>query len=383
MDQYNYNIPFNRPFIVGKELHYISQAVLSGKISGDGIFTKKCHNFIEEQFHATKALLTTSCTSALEMAALLIDIQHGDEIIVPSYTFVSTANAFVLHGAKPVFVDIREDTLNIDETKIEQAITPKTKCIVPVHYAGIGCEMNSIMTIAKKHNLAVIEDSAQGVNAQYNNQYLGTIGDLGTYSFHETKNFICGEGGALIVNREDLILKAEIIREKGTNRTQFFKGLVDKYTWIDKGSSFLPSEILAAFLYAQLEQMETITKKRKAIFDFYYENLLELEKNGFLRLSKIPPECKTNYHMFYILLNDEETRDTLMAYLGKNNVMAVFHYIPLHTSPFGQKCCENTASLPVTEKISKRLLRLPFYYELSTNEQAKVVSLINDFFRHK
>lgn len=370
------SIPFNKPFIVGKELYYIAQAVFSGHIAGDGSFTKKCNLFLEKKLEAKKILLTHSCTAALEIAALLCDIKNGDEVILPSFTFVSTANAFCLRGAKPVFVDIRPDTLNIDETLIEQAITDRTKAIVPVHYAGVGCEMDSIMEIALRYNLLVIEDAAQGVSSQYKGKYLGTIGDIGAYSFHETKNFISGEGGALAINNECFIERAEIIREKGTDRCKFFRGEVDKYTWVDIGSSYLPSDIIAAFLYAQLEHIDTINMRRQEIFDYYYTSLKPLEMQGFLQLPQIPDICQCNNHLFYILLPDEETRDSLMVYLKSKGIHAIFHYLPLHLSRMGRSVIKLKASLPVTEAISQRLLRLPCYYELTADEQKCVVSEI-------
>ncbi|WP_339137798.1 MAG: dTDP-4-amino-4,6-dideoxygalactose transaminase [Candidatus Electrothrix sp. GW3-4] len=372
-------IPFNKPFIVGKELYYIAQAVLEGHIAGDGSFTQKCHAFLEEKFNAPKVLLTHSCTAALEIAALLCDIEPGDEVILPSFTFVSTANAFCLRGAKPVFVDIRQDTLNIDEDLIEQAITERTKVIVPVHYAGVGCEMDKIMDIARRHNLIVVEDAAQGVSSQYTEKYLGTIGDLGTYSFHETKNFISGEGGALVINNELFIERAEIIREKGTNRSKFFRGEVDKYTWVDLGSSYLPSEIVAAFLYAQLEHMEEIHRRRQEIFNFYYNGLAPLAAQGALQLPYIPSKCQCNNHLFYILLPDEKTRDGLMKHLKVSGIHAVFHYLPLHLSKMGISLTRKKKNLPITESISKRLLRLPCYYELSSTSQECVVKKITDY----
>lgn len=372
-------VPFNKPFIVGKELHYISQAVLSGQISGDGTFTKKCHDFFEETFGARKALLTHSCTAALEMAAILCDVGPGDEVILPSFTFVSTANAFYLRGAKLVFVDVRPDTLNIDEEKIKSAVTDRTKVIVPVHYAGVACEMDTIMEVAKNNNIFVVEDAAQAVSSKYKNRYLGTIGDFGTYSFHETKNFICGEGGALLINNEKFIERAEIIREKGTDRSKFFRGEVDKYSWVDVGSSYLPSDILAAFLYAQLEHMGQINNKRSEVFDYYYNALQPLEENGFLTLPFVSRECESNNHMFYILLNDEETRNSLIDYLSSNNINAVFHYVPLHLSEVGRSMGYTEGMLPVTESVSNRLLRLPFYYEITRGEQTEVVDKITRF----
>ena len=380
MDDTQYSIPFNKPFLAGKELYYIAQSVLSGKISGDGVFTKKCHKLMEQKLQANRVFLTTSCTDALEMSAILCGIGEGDEVIVPSYTFVTTANAFVMRGAKPVFIDIREDTLNMNETLIEAAITPATKCIVPVHYAGVGCEMDTIMSIARKHNLYVVEDAAQAVSARYKGRYLGTIGDFGTFSFHETKNFICGEGGALLVNNESFVQRAEIIREKGTNRTQFFKGMVDKYSWIDIGSSYLPSEVLAAFLYAQLENIDTINARRKQIYETYVDQLQYLEEKGIARLPRIPQDCDSNYHMFYLILDDPQTRDNLMQYLRTKGILSVFHYLPLHTSEFCKSKGWDYGSLPVTDHISPRLLRLPFYYELSSDDQKKVIDEIKQFF---
>jgi dTDP-4-amino-4,6-dideoxygalactose transaminase len=377
----NYKIPFNKPFIVGKELYYISQSVLSGKIAGDGLFTQKCHALLEEKFAIRKALLTHSCTAALEMAAILCEAGEGDEVILPSFTFVSTANAFYLRGAKLSFVDIRRDTLNIDETKIEEAVTEHTKVIVPVHYAGQACKMCTIMDIANRHNLYVVEDAAQAVNAKYKDKFLGTIGDIGAYSFHETKNFISGEGGAIAINNDKFLERAEIIREKGTNRSKFFRGEVDKYTWVDIGSSYLPSDLLAAFLYAQLENMEQINRRRAEIFDYYYKAMIPLVNDGRLRLPYLSSECESNSHLFYIILNDEKTRNDLMDYLKTRGILAVFHYLPLHLSPVGRAMGYKEGQLPVTESISVRLLRLPFYYELRRDEQAAVVESIEKFFR--
>ena len=373
-------ISFNKSFLAGNELKYIEQAVLSGQIKGDGPFTKKCNAWMEQKFNAKKVLLTTSCTSALEMSAILCVIKPGDEVIMPSYTFVSTANAFVIRGAKPVFVDIRPDTLNIDETKIEAAITQKTKAIVPVHYAGVGCEMDTIMRIAKKHNLFVIEDAAQGVIAKYKGKFLGTIGDLGTYSFHETKNYSSGEGGAIVINNPEMIERAEIIREKGTNRSKFFRGEVDKYTWVDVGSSYLPSEIIAAFLFAQLEKTEKINQKRLEIWQNYYDGLKELEEKKVLRLPIIPDDCQHNAHMFYIILRDEKTRNDLMDFLKKEkNILSVFHYVPLHSAPMGKKTAPNNPELPITNNLSGRILRLPFYYNLTTKEQNYIIESVKRF----
>jgi len=376
----NYRIPFNKPFIVGKELYYISQSVLSGKIAGDGLFTRKCHELLEEKFGIMKVLLTHSCTAALEMAAILCEIREGDEVILPSFTFVSTANAFYLRGAKLVFVDINKDTLNMDETQVEKVITSHTKVIVPVHYAGVACEMDPIVDIAKRHNLFVVEDAAQGVNSKYKDKFLGTIGDIGTYSFHETKNFICGEGGAIAINNKKFIERAEIIREKGTNRSKFFRGEIDKYNWVDIGSSFLPSDLLAAFLYAQLENMDQINRQREKIFNYYHKALIPLANDGKLRLPYLSGECQSSNHLFYIILNDENTRNELMDYLKSKGILAVFHYLPLHLSPVGRSMGYKEKQFPVTESMSSRLLRLPFYYELKQEEQDVVVKEIKDFF---
>lgn len=375
-----YRIPFNKPFVVGKELYYISQSVLSGHTAGDGIFTEKCQILMETEFKSGKILLTHSCTAALEMAAVLCDISPGDEVILPSFTFVTTANAFYLRGAKLVFVDILHDTLNIDPEKIADAITDRTKVIVPVHYAGVGCQMDAIMDIAHNHDLFVVEDAAQGVNSKYEDKYLGTIGDIGTFSFHETKNIICGEGGAIVLNNENLIERAEIIREKGTNRSKFFRGEVDKYTWVDIGSSYLPSDLLAAFLYAQLENMDAITTRRAKIFDYYYKALTPLANEKKLRLPFVPRECKNNSHLFYIILRDENTRNELMDHLKSKGILAVFHYLPLHLSPIGQSMGYTMGQLPVTESMSGRLLRLPFYYDITKDEQSEVVNTIKNFF---
>lgn len=335
---------------------------------------------MEEAFEAQKILLTHSCTAALEMAAILCEVQADDEVILPSYTFVSTANAFYLRGAKLVFVDIREDTLNIDEGKIEKAVSAKTKVIVPVHYAGVACEMESIMDTAKAANAYVVEDAAQAVNSKYREQYLGTFGDLGTYSFHETKNFISGEGGAIVINNERLLERAEIIREKGTNRKKFFRGEVDKYTWVDIGSSYLPSDLIAAFLYAQLENMDQINHKRKELFNFYLRELSQLAEEEKLRLPYIPAGCNSNYHLFHIILNDEDTRNRLMDYLKANDILAVFHYIPLHVSTVGHAMGYRVGDLPVSESLSSRLLRLPLFYDMRSDEQHYVVEVIKSFF---
>ena len=336
---------------------------------------------MKEKFEAKKILLTHSCTAALEMAAILCKVGPGDEVILPSFTFVSTANAFYLRGAKLVFVDIRPDTLNMDETKIEDVITEHTKVIVPVHYAGVACEMNTIMDIVRQHDLYVVEDAAQGVNAKYKEKFLGTIGDIGTYSFHETKNFICGEGGAIVVNNEKFIERAEIIREKGTNRSKFFRGEVDKYTWVDIGSSYLPSDLLAAFLYAQLGNMEEITEWRSRLFDYYYKALIPLVNDGKIRLPFVSSECQSNNHLFYIILEDEDTRNALMDHLKSQGIMGVFHYLSLHLSPVGSSMGYQKGQLPVTESMSGRLLRLPFYYDLKPEEQTEVVNAVKEFFR--
>lgn len=373
-----YKIPFNKPSFTGNELNYIKESVLNGQISGDGEFTKKCHELLKKQFGAKKVLLTTSCTHALELASLLIDLKEGDEVIVPSYTFVSTVNAFMLRGAKPIFVDIKPDTKNLNEDLIEEKITERTKAIFPVHYAGIACNMDKINTLAKKYNLYVIEDAAQGVNAKYKDTYLGTIGTLGCYSFHETKNFISGEGGALVINDDRFIERAEIIREKGTNRSKFFRGEVDKYTWVDIGSSYLPSDLLAAFLYAQLESMNSINNKREQLYNNYLNSLKTL--GSIIELPTIPNDCTPNFHMFYILVQNEHIRKELIDHLKKYSIFSVFHYVPLHISPMGKKLGYTKGDFPVTENISNRILRLPFYNDLTIEEQNYVNSKIFDFF---
>ena len=373
-------IPFNRPYIVGKELTYISEAVSNGHISGDGPFTKKCQVLMEKKFSAPKVLLTHSCTAALEIAAILINIQPGDEIILPSFTFVSTANAFVLRGAKLVFVDIRNDTLNIDETLIESHITKKTKAIVAVHYAGVACEMDTIMEIGSRHQIHVIEDAAQGVNATYKGKFLGTLGHLGCFSFHETKNFISGEGGALVINDNNLLERAEIIREKGTNRSKFLNGETDKYTWVDIGSSYLPSEIIAAFLYAQLEEADTITSKRKKIFQTYFQGLYGLAESGKIRLPHTPSNIDGNAHMFYCIVKSSLERTKLIQFLKTKNIMAFFHYIPLHSSPMGKKYGYQNGVLPMTENLATRVLRLPCYYEMTMDDCKSVITSIHEFY---
>jgi dTDP-4-amino-4,6-dideoxygalactose transaminase len=368
-------ISFNKPPLTGNEQQYVLQAMQSNKISGDGYFGKKCQSWFEERLGCPKALLTPSCTAALEMAAILLDIQPGDEVIMPSYTFVSTANAFVLRGAKIVFVDIRPDTMNIDETKIEAAITPKTKAIVLVHYAGVGCEMDVIMGIAQRHDLFVVEDAAQGMMSTYKDNPLGTIGHLGAYSFHETKNYTSGgEGGLLIINDERFLQRAEVIREKGTNRSQFFRGQVDKYTWVDIGSSYLPSELQAAFLWGQLEKANEINQNRLATWNAYYQAFQPLQANGLLDLPMIPADCQHNAHMFYLKLKDLEQRTAFIDHLKANEIMAVFHYIPLHSAPAGIKFGEFVGEDKYTTLESERLLRLPMYFGMSEEEKNKTIN---------
>jgi dTDP-4-amino-4,6-dideoxygalactose transaminase len=374
-----HRIPFNRPYVSGKELDYVSQAIGRGEIAADGRFSKGCAKIIQERFGIARALMMPSCTAGLEMAALLCDVQPGDEVIMPSYTFVSTANAFVRAGARPVFVDIREDTLNIDETQVEAAITPRTKALVPVHYAGVGCEMDALMQVAKKHGLRVVEDAAQGVHAYYKDRALGSIGDLSAYSFHDTKNYVCGEGGALTINNAALVERAEIIRDKGTNRQKFFRGEIDKYTWVDVGSSFLPAEVACAFLQAQLEQLDPILERRRAISEGYAERLAPLEKAGLLRGPRVPAHCRQNYHMFYILLRDEKSREGLASFLRERGIQAVSHYVSLHLSPMGRRWGYVDGSLPVTEDLSTRLLRLPLFYTLTEAEQDEVCRGIAEF----
>ena len=369
------NISFNKPYLTGRELDYLAQAHTNGHLSGDGMFTRKCHGWLEVHTGTHKALLTHSCTAALEMAAILADIQPGDEVIMPSYTFVSTANAFVLRGGVPVFVDIRPDTLNIDETLIEAAITPRTKAIVPVHYAGVACEMDTIMEIARRHKLLVIEDAAQGVMSTYKGKALGAIGHMGTFSFHETKNVISGEGGALLINDDRFAERAEIIREKGTNRSLFFRGQVDKYTWVDIGSSYLPSEIIAAFLWAQLEDAESITQLRMAVWQRYHEALAPLEAAGKLRRPIIPEGCVQNAHMYYVLLESLEQRTEVIKRLKAQGVNPVFHYVPLHSSPAGRKYGRTSGEMKHTNALSDRLLRLPLWVGLGADQDVVVAEL--------
>lgn len=357
-------IPFNKPFTTGNELTYITEACRNNRLSGDGPFTQKCQATLEKTVGCHKALLTNSCTAALEMAAILAEIGPGDEVIMPSFTFVSTANAFVLRGGVPVFVDIRPDTLNIDESRIEQAITPRTKAIVPVHYAGVGCEMDAIMAIAAHHKLVVIEDAAQGTRACYRGRPLGSIGHLAAVSFHETKNVISGEGGALLINDDRFIERAEIVWEKGTNRKKFFRGQVDKYSWVDIGSSFLPSELIAAFLLAQLEQTDSITERRLELWGLYHRALADLEARGSLRRPVVPAHCAHNAHMYYVLARNAASRQALIAGLKKSEIDAIFHYVPLHSSPIGRKVGRTAGTIAVTDDLSERLLRLPFWIGL-------------------
>ena len=369
-------IPFNKPYMTGKEQRYIEEAHVNNMLAGDGPFTKRCNNWIEDKTGCSKALLTHSCTAALEMAALLLNIEPGDEIIMPSYTFVSTANAFVLRGGVPVFVDIRADTLNLDERLIESAITPRTKAIVPVHYAGVACEMETILAVARRHGLKVVEDAAQGVMSSYKGQPLGSIGDIGAYSFHETKNVISGEGGAILINDPQLVLRAEIIREKGTDRSRFFRGEVDKYTWQEVGSSFLPGELTAAFLWAQLEEAQSITATRLASWLRYHELLEPLEAKGLLRRPIVPAECQHNAHMYYVLLAPEIDRQKVLDSFKNDGIGAVFHYVALHSAPAGQRYGKVHGSLEVTNQQSERLVRLPLWVGLTEQQQTKIVKVL-------
>ena len=369
-------IPFNKPYMTGDELNYISEAHANGKLAGDGPFTKYCHQFLEDCIGSKKVFLTHSCTGALEMAAILLDIQPGDEVIIPSYTFVSTANAFVLRGGVPVFVDIRKDTLNINEMLIEDAVTLRTKAIVPVHYAGVACEMDAIMDIAKRHALLVIEDAAQGIGASYKGRALGSIGDLSVLSFHETKNIISGEGGALAVNNEKFIDRAEVIREKGTDRSQFFRGEIDKYTWRDVGSSFLLGEIPAAFLLAQLEKSQYITDKRLLIWNRYHRAFKELDGIGKIRLPIVPNNCKHNAHIYYLLFNDSNNRDKFIENMKEKEINCMFHYAPLHLSDAGAKYGRSHGSRDITERHANSIVRLPLYVNLSKEKQTKVINSV-------
>jgi len=374
-------IPFNKPPQTGNEEKYILESINSSHISGDGQFTKKCHQWFEDKLKCKKALLTTSCTHALEMTAMLLDIQEDDEVIMPSYTFVSTANAFVLRGAKIVFVDIRPDTMNIDETKIEEAITEKTKAIVPVHYAGVACEMDTIMMVANKYNLFVVEDAAQGMMSDYKGKPLGTIGHLGTFSFHETKNYTsAGEGGLLIINDERFIERAEIIREKGTNRSQFFRGMVDKYSWVDIGSSYLMNDVSAAYLWGQLEKVDEINRDRLNSWNYYYQGLKELQDKGMIELPIIPEGCTHNAHMFYIKVRDLEIRTEILKYLLEHEILSVFHYVPLHSAPAGIKFGRFNGKDRFTTKESERLIRLPMFYGLKKNEIELIITTVKNFY---
>lgn len=374
-----YDIPFNRPCFAGNEQEYIIQALASGKISGDGLFSRKCHALLEQEVGAHKALLTTSCTHALEMAALLLDMGPGDEVVLPTYTFVSTVNAFILRGATPVFADVRPDTLNLDETLLEGLITPRTRAVAVVHYAGVGCEMDAILPLAGRHGAAVVEDNAHGLFGGYKGKPLGSFGELATLSFHETKNFTCGEGGALLVNDPALSARAEIIREKGTNRASFFRGEVDKYTWVDQGSSYLPSEVLAAFLYAQLEKREAIQAGRRRVWERYRDGLAAWAGANGVRLPVAPPHCGQSYHMFQLVLPSLDARQRLIGHLKARSILAVFHYVPLHLSPMGQRFGGRRGMCPVAEDLSDRLLRLPFYNDLDEHAQDRVIEAVQAF----
>ena len=374
-----YSIPFNRPCLAGKEYKYMAEAIANGHASGDGPFTRRCHEILERELGAPKVLLTTSCTHALEMAAILLDCGPGDEVILPSFTFVSTANAFVLRGAKIVFSDIRPDTLNLDEARLEALITPRTKAIVPVHYAGVACEMDTICATAKLNNVAIVEDNAHALFARYKGKHTGTFGRLATQSFHETKNVTCGEGGALVVNDRDLVERALVIREKGTNRSQFFRGQVDKYTWVDIGSSYLPSDLLAAFLLAQLEGRDEIQRKRQHIWETYKEELKNWAAERNVRLPGVPRECEQAFHMFYLIVPSFEDRQGLIAHLKQQGILSVFHYLPLNQSEMGRRWAARETPCPITEDLSLRLLRLPFYNDLSESEQARVIQAVTSF----
>jgi dTDP-4-amino-4,6-dideoxygalactose transaminase len=375
----SYRIPFNRPCLAGNEYRYIAEAIANGHASGDGPFTRRCHEFLERELGVPRVLLTTSCTHALEMAALLLDCGPEDEVIVPSFTFVSTANAFALRGARLVYADIRPDTLNLDESLLEPLITLRTKAIVVVHYAGVPCEMDSILAVAARRGVRVVEDNAHALFARYNGRYTGTLGCLATQSFHETKNFTCGEGGALVINDPEFVERALLIREKGTNRSRFFRGEVDKYTWVDLGSSYLPSDLLAAFLLAQFEAREVIQEKRRQIWCRYHEALAGWAESNDVRLPVVPADCEQAYHMFYLLLPSAEYREALISHLKSQSILSVFHYTPLHLSEAGKRFAARSSSCPVTEEISERLLRLPFYNDLSENEQDYVTRALMKF----
>lgn len=375
----SFSIPFNRPCLSGNEYKYIAEAIANGHASGDGPFTRLCHDLLERELQVPKALLTTSCTHALEMAAILLNCGPGDEVILPSFTFVSTANAFVLRGAQIVFADVRPDTMNLDEAGLEALITSRTKAVVPVHYAGVASEMDTICAIARRHGVAVVEDNAHGLFARYKGKYTGTLGRLATQSFHETKNVTCGEGGALLVNDPELVERALIVREKGTNRSQFFRGQVDKYTWVDVGSSYLPSDLLAAFLFAQLESRQEIQTKRQRIWEVYWHHLETWAAEHGVRLPVVPAECEQAYHMFYLILPSLEFRQLLISHLKAQGILSVFHYVPLHSSEMGRKWAARETPCPVTEEVSARLLRLPFYNDLTETEQVRVVSAVTSF----
>jgi len=372
-------LPFNRPSSSGRELELMREALAGGKLSGDGPFTRKCHALLEKELGVGRVLLTTSCSHALEMTAMLLDLKPGDEVIIPAFTFVAVANAFVLRSARPVFSDVRRDTLNVDETRLENLITPRTKAIVVVHYAGVGCEMDAILEVAGRHGLPVIEDNAHGLFGKYKGQYLGTFGSMATQSFHETKNFTCGEGGALLINDLQYVERAEIIREKGTDRTRFFRGEIDKYNWVDIGSSYLPSDLLAAFLYAQFEQRELIQASRKRIWEYYQAELADWAEDRRVQLPTVPSHCEQPYHMFYLLLSSLAERQALIAHLSTHRVNSVFHYLPLHLSSMGRRFGGKEGDCPVTEDISDRLLRLPFYNELTEADQDRVIAALKDF----
>lgn len=372
-------IPFNRVGLTGKEFEYMARAISQGHVSGDGPFTAKCQAFFEQQLGVPKTLLTTSCTHALEMAALLLNFQDGDEVILPAFTFVSTVNAFVLRGARPVFMDIRPDTLNLNEAHLERLITPRTKAIVVMHYAGVGCEMDAILEVAGRHAIPVVEDNAHGLFGKYKGRYLGTFGCIAAQSFHETKNFTCGEGGAILINDARLIERAEVLREKGTNRSLFFRGQVDKYTWIDIGSSYLPSDILAAFLYAQLEVWQHIQEKRRRLWEYYAGHLHEWAEAEGVRLPIVPPHCEQPYHMFYLIMPSLEERQEMIKHLADQRITSVFHYVPLHLSEMGRRFGGKPGDYPVTESVSDRLLRLPFYYGLAEADQSRVVRAVTSF----
>jgi dTDP-4-amino-4,6-dideoxygalactose transaminase len=373
------HIPFNRPFLSGREFEFIQEAIANWQISGDGAFTQKCHEFLEKNLGVSKALLTTSCTHALEMAALLLDIKPGDEVILPSFTFVSTANAFVLRGARPVFADIRPDTLNLDEARLEGLITSRTKAIVVVHYAGVGCEMEAILRIAQRNGVPVIEDNAHGLFGRYRERYLGTLGCLATQSFHETKNFSCGEGGALLISDPRYVERAEVIREKGTNRSRFFRGQVDKYTWVDVGSSYLPADILAAFLYAQLSSRDKIQAKRRRVWEYYDACLGEWAAARCVQVPFVPAHCEQPYHMYFLILPSLEVRGALIAHLKARGIYSVFHYLPLHLSVMGRRFGGKEGDCPVAESVSDRLLRLPFFNDLTEEDQAEVIATVSAF----